>query len=89
MLNEKVAKFAAKIDVRGLRAEETLKTLEHYLDEAILLGIRQVSILHGKGNGILRQIVRQFLSKREEVTQYYDEAIERGGEGITIVSLNT
>jgi len=87
MMNEKVAKFSSKIDVRGMRAEETLKTLESYIDEAVLLGIHQVSILHGKGNGILRHVIRRFLSKRQEVKQFYDEAIERGGDGITIVEL--
>jgi len=87
MLNEKVAKFSPKIDVRGMRAEETLETLEAYIDEAALLGICQITILHGKGNGILRNVIRQFLSKRKEVTQFYDEAWERGGAGITIVEL--
>ena len=85
MMNEKAAKFSVKLDVRGLRAEETLKTLESYIDEAVLLGIHQVSILHGKGNGVLRHVVRQFLSKRQEVAQFFDEAVERGGDGITIV----
>jgi len=88
MMNEKVAKFSVKLDVRGMRAEETLKILESYIDEAVLLGIHQVSILHGKGNGVLRHVVRQFLSKRQEVAQYFDEAIERGGDGITVVSFS-
>jgi DNA mismatch repair protein MutS2 len=87
MLNEKIAKFSPKIDVRGLRAEEALQTLETYLDEAILLGIHQVAILHGKGHGILRHVIRQFLAKRQEVSQFFDEAVERGGAGITVVEL--
>ncbi|MCL1969210.1 MAG: Smr/MutS family protein [Bacteroidetes bacterium] len=87
ILNEKVAKFSPKIDVRGLRAEEALQTLEAYIDEAVLLGIHQVSILHGKGNGILRMVVRQFLNKRPEVAKFYDDAVERGGAGITIVEI--
>ena len=87
ILNEKVAKFSPKIDVRGQRAEETLQTLQTYLDEAALLGIRQVTILHGKGNGILRHVIRQFLSKNQDVAKFYDDAIERGGAGITIVEL--
>jgi DNA mismatch repair protein MutS2 len=87
MLNEKTAKFSTKLDVRGMRAEETLKTLESYIDEAVLLGIHQVTILHGKGNGILRHVIRQFLSKRQEVKQFFDEAIERGGDGITVVEM--
>ena len=88
MLNEKVRKFSPKIDVRGMRAEEVLKTLETYLDEAALLGIHQVTILHGKGNGILRQVIRRLLAKRKDVTKFYDEAWERGGVGITIVEMN-
>jgi len=87
MLNEKVARFSPKIDVRGFRAEEALQTLEAYMDEAALLGVYQVAILHGKGNGILRHIIRQFLSKRQDVSQFYDDAIERGGAGVTIVKM--
>jgi len=87
MMNEKAANFSVKLDVRGMRAEETLKTLESYIDEAVLLGIHQVSILHGKGNGVLRHVVRQFLSKRQEIARFSDEAIERGGDGITVVTL--
>jgi DNA mismatch repair protein MutS2 len=87
ILNEKVAKFSPKIDVRGMRAEEALQMLESYMDEAALLGIHQVTILHGKGNGILRHVIRQFLSKRQEVKQFYDDAVERGGAGITIVEM--
>jgi len=87
MLNEKVARFSPKIDVRGMRAEETVSHLESYIDEAVLLGIRQLTILHGKGNGILRHVIRQFLSKRSEVSHYYDDTVERGGAGITIVEL--
>ena len=87
MLNEKVAKFSPKIDVRGMRAEETLQILESYIDEAVLLGIRQLTILHGKGNGVLRHVIRQFLSKRSGVSQFYDDAVERGGAGITLVEM--
>jgi DNA mismatch repair protein MutS2 len=87
ILNEKVAKFSPKIDVRGMRAEEALQTLESYMDEAALLSIHQVTILHGKGNGILRHVIRQFLSKRQEVKQFYDDAVERGGAGITVVEM--
>jgi len=87
ILNEKVRKFSPKIDVRGLRAEEALQTLESYIDEAVLLGIHQVTVLHGKGNGILRHVIRQFLAKRSDVKQFYDDAIERGGAGITIIEM--
>ncbi|MDR0368415.1 MAG: Smr/MutS family protein, partial [Bacteroidales bacterium] len=62
--------------------------LEQYLDDALLLTIHQVSILHGKGNGILRIAVREYLSKNKQVKTYHDEHIERGGHGITIVELH-
>lgn len=87
ILNEKVAKFDPNIDVRGKRAEETLQIIEAFIDEAVLLNIHQIKILHGKGNGVLRQVIRKFLTKRSEVTSFHDEALDRGGEGITIVNL--
>jgi len=87
ILNEKVANFSPNIDVRGMRTEEAIQVLETYIDEAVLLGINQVAILHGKGNGILRHVIRQLLAKRKEVKQFYDEAWERGGAGKTIVEL--
>lgn len=87
LLNEKVSKFDSKIDLRGMRAQEALKQIELFLDEAQLLNIHQVRLLHGKGNGILRKVIRQFLSKREGVISFHDEALEMGGEGITVVNL--
>jgi len=88
VMNEKIAKFKTEIDLRGKRADEAIQLLESYIDEAILLGVKQVNILHGKGNGILRHVIRQWLSKRKEVAHYYDDAIERGGCGITIVEMS-
>jgi DNA mismatch repair protein MutS2 len=87
VMNEKISKFKFEIDLRGKRADETIQLLEPYIDEAIVLGIKQVKILHGKGNGTLRHVIRQWLAKRKEVSQYYDEAIELGGCGITIVDM--
>jgi DNA mismatch repair protein MutS2 len=53
----------------------------------VLLSIHQVKLLHGKGNGILRHVIRQYLSKRKEVNSFCDDALELGGTGITVVSL--
>ena len=75
------------VDVHGMRANEAIEELELYLDDALLIGNYNVSILHGKGNGILRQVVRQHLSKNEHVKAYHDEPIERGGCGVTVVEL--
>ena len=86
-INSKAENFKIQLDIRGFRANEALEQLEQYLDDALLIGTYHVSVLHGKGNGILRQIVRQYLSKNQHVKAYYDEHIERGGYGITVVEL--
>ena len=86
-LNEKVTNFKLTIDLRGKRAEEALDEVAKYIDEAILLSIKEVNILHGKGNGILRKLIREFLSKQKEVASFKDAPPETGGNGITQVSL--
>lgn len=84
-LNERAANFNLNIDVRGSRADEALSTLGRYIDDAILLNIREVSILHGKGDGILRPIIREYLQTIDEITRYSDASVEFGGAGITKV----
>ena len=86
-LNKKVENFKLQLDIRGMRANDALANLEEYLDNAVLLSIHNVSILHGKGNGILRIVVREYLSKNKSVKSFHDEHIERGGHGITVVEL--
>ena len=86
-LNQKMANFNLSIDVRGKRADEALSLVRKYIDDAILLNIHEVSILHGKGDGILRQLIREYLSSVTEIKQYKDQHIEYGGHGITLVSL--
>ena len=86
-LNQRVAAFSTTLDIRGVRAEEAIPILDEYIDEAVLLSIHQVKILHGKGNGILRNVVRQQLAKRKEVVSFRDEELELGGYGITVVEL--
>ncbi|MDL2311390.1 Smr/MutS family protein [Bacteroidales bacterium OttesenSCG-928-B11] len=87
VMNRKVAQFNPTLDLRGYRADEAVAELEEYIDEASLLGIKQVKILHGKGNGILRHVVRQALGKRKEVRTFRDEVLELGGSGITVAEL--
>lgn len=86
-LHEKTAHFKLTLDVRGKMAEEALQIVTRYLDDAYLLRIREVSILHGKGEGILRKVIRELLSATDEVESYADEHVERGGSGITRVIL--
>lgn len=86
-INEKAVNFNPNLDLRGKRADEALILLKNMIDDAMLLSIYELRILHGKGNGILRQVVRDYLAGIDEVKDYRSEHIERGGDGITVVSL--
>jgi len=77
--------FKPEIDLRGKRAEEALQRMNEFIDEAIMVGAPEVRILHGKGDGILRQLIRDQLQVSDVVEWYGDEHVERGGAGITIV----
>lgn len=79
--------FRQELDVRGMRADEALNQVQYFIDDAILVGASQVRILHGKGNGILRQLIRQYLGSVPNVTNYRDEHVQFGGAGITVVEL--
>ena len=87
-LSEKAQHFDLTLDVRGKRAEEALDIVAKYLDEAKLLSIKEVSILHGKGNGILRKLIREYLSRDHDVECFNDASLETGGAGITRVKLH-
>ena len=79
--------FRQELDVRGMRADEALNQVQYFIDDAILVGASQVRILHGKGNGILRQLIRQYLGSVPNVKSYRDEHVQFGGAGITVVEL--
>ncbi|MFC2080541.1 Smr/MutS family protein, partial [Bacteroidota bacterium] len=84
-VSKRRSNFKVEIDVRGKRAEEALKKVTEHIDEAIMVGSSEIRILHGKGDGILRQLIRELLQTNNVVDWYGDEHIERGGAGITIV----
>lgn len=86
-MNEKRAHFNPTLDLRGHRAEEALDLLHKFLDEAILLSEKEVRILHGKGYGILMQVIHQELKSIREVRSFHPEKVELGGVGVTIVNL--
>lgn len=86
-INEKRKHFNPTLDLRGQRAEEALDNLQHFLDEAALLSEKQLRILHGKGYGILKQLVREQLQSNPDVQSFRSEMIELGGDGITVVQL--
>jgi DNA mismatch repair protein MutS2 len=79
--------FRPDIDLRGKRADEAMEMVVDFIDEAIMVSARELRILHGKGNGILRQLIREYLHTVDLVEWYGDEHMERGGAGITIVRL--
>src|SRR5690606_29745109 len=86
-MHEKRAAFVSTLDVRGKRAEEMIQLLENFIDSAILLGQSELRILHGKGEGVLRKVVREQLKRYKEVASVSDEHVARGGDGITVVVL--
>ncbi len=86
-INERRKGFNPTLDLRGQRAEEALEQLRQFLDTAILLSEHEVRILHGKGYGILKQLIREQLQATREVRSFHPERLELGGEGITVVEL--
>ena len=86
-INEKAQHFNLTLDVRGQRGDEAVDNVAKYIDEATLLSIKEVSILHGKGNGILRKLIREYLSKQSCIQNFSDASLETGGAGITRVTL--
>ena len=84
---EKRSTFSDTLDVRGKRVDEVIPMLDQFMDTAILLGQGELKILHGKGEGVLRKVVRDHLKRYKEVASMNDEHVERGGDGITIVVL--
>lgn len=87
-MREKSLNFRQDIDVRGMRAEEALNAVTHFIDDAIQVGVARVRILHGTGTGALRQIIRQYLRTVPNVLEARDEHVQFGGAGITIVDLD-
>ncbi|MEL5895436.1 Smr/MutS family protein [Bacteroides sp. GD17] len=85
---EKKLHFKQDIDVRGMRGDEALQAVTYFIDDAILVGMSRVRILHGTGTGILRTLIRQYLETVSGVSHYADEHIQFGGSGITVVDLN-
>ena len=86
-IDNRRSNFRQEIDVRGMRGDEAMNAVQYFIDDAILVGVTQVRILHGKGNGILRQLIRQYLNTVPNVLSARDEHIQFGGAGITVVEL--
>jgi DNA mismatch repair protein MutS2 len=80
-----MSSFSPEIDVRGMRTEDALSAIERLFDRALMMGFGNLKILHGKGDGILRKMIRQYLKKYDQIDRLEDEHADRGGDGITYV----
>ncbi|QJX48910.1 endonuclease MutS2 [Hymenobacter taeanensis] len=83
----KMSSFSPTLDLRGERAEDALNKIMAYVDDAVMLGVPEIKILHGRGNGVLRQVVRDYLHRIRAVASVADEHADRGGDGATIAVL--
>lgn len=84
-IHKKNLNFKREIDVRGMRGDEALQAVSYFIDDAVMLNIEQVRILHGTGTGVLRLLIRDFLKTQPAVASAADEHVEFGGAGITVV----
>lgn len=87
IIDQRKANFHQDLDVRGMRAEEAINAVTYFIDDATLLGMTQVRILHGTGTGALREAIRQWLATMTNVSNYRDEHVQLGGHGITVVEI--
>ena len=86
-LHQRQSEFSSILDIRGKRVEEVLPVLMRFMDDALLLNQSEVKILHGKGEGVLRKVVREYLNQLKSVKVFRDEHADRGGDGMTLITL--
>jgi DNA mismatch repair protein MutS2 len=86
-LSLKAASFSTTIDLRGVRGNDALQMTEKFIDDALLMGFDKLKILHGKGDGILKNLLWQLFKKHPNVAKYESEKEEYGGSGVTVVEL--
>ena len=86
-LSEKRLNFKSEVDVRGQRTEEAIQIIQSFIDDAIMLNFSELRILHGKGNGILKEMIRNYLKSEPAVKSCRDEHVQFGGAGITVVEI--
>ena len=87
-ISRRKLEFKPTIDIRGERLNDALDIVMHFIDDATMVGVGQVKILHGKGNGILREEIRKYLKTVPAVASFRDEAVQQGGAGITVVEMD-
>ena len=87
-ISRRKLEFRPTIDIRGERLIDALEIVMHFIDDATMVGVGQVKILHGKGNGVLREEIRKYLKTVPAVASFRDEAVQQGGAGITVVEMD-
>ena len=87
-ISRRKLEFKPTIDIRGQRLADALDIVMHFIDDATMVGVGQVKILHGKGNGVLREEIRKYLKTVPAVASFRDEAVQQGGAGITVVEMD-
>ena len=87
-IDQRRLNFRQDLDVRGMRGDEAIQAVTYFIDDAILVGMSRVRILHGTGSGILRQLIRQYLATVPNVSHFRDEHVQFGGAGITVVDID-
>jgi DNA mismatch repair protein MutS2 len=88
VLSQRKLNFKPEIDIRGVRGEEAINRVRDLIDNALMVQHKNLRILHGKGNGILRQLVREYLATVNVVKSFRDEHVDMGGSGITVVEMD-
>lgn len=88
VIHTKQNTFSQEIDLRGMRVDEALNEVVAFIDDASMLHIGQVRILHGTGTGALRQAIREYLATCNVVKEFRDEHVQFGGTGITVVTID-
>lgn len=87
-LSERKLNFKMELDVRGQRTAEAIENVMHYIDDAIMLNVHSVRIIHGKGTGALREEIQKFLKSTPGVISAKDESVQLGGSGVTVVTFD-
>jgi DNA mismatch repair protein MutS2 len=85
-ISERKLQFSPRVDVRGMRPGEAIEAVEEFIDSALMIGVNEVSILHGKGTGALKSEIRRYLRGIPAIASATDDHADRGGAGITVVT---
>ena len=85
---ERRLQFKPELDIRGYRADEAMRELAAFMDDALALNYPRVRILHGTGGGVLREVVRKYAASLPGVAHVHDEHVQFGGAGITVIEMD-